>query len=316
MSKAVTRSSKLVAKVTADKSTKSATERALEYVRKAPRLQIQDLRDNPGARTSGRQVSKGHNQAGHTIGELERARKPPLGWVWGDFYAPWQRRFPGERHFNGDVNIRREYTPLSLLELQRIIDLGYLDTTKLIDICALCSTKLMQVKPEWRQFGINLTDQGSEIFAAKINLEVQWASLTCIAAVEKAGGRIRTAYYDLESLKAAVDPEKWFSTGQPIPPRKYPPHSVMNYYTNPNYRGYLADEESIENSEERLAQIVGYERKQAEEVNNEQKKPSQVFLGLESGSIVSLADEKVFEPTHPSLVDYYRPEEPLSDHLR
>uniref|UniRef100_A0A915ETJ5 Large ribosomal subunit protein uL15m n=1 Tax=Ditylenchus dipsaci TaxID=166011 RepID=A0A915ETJ5_9BILA len=194
-----------------------------------------------GARTSGKQVTKGHNQAGHTIGELERARKPPLGWVWGDFYGPWHRAFPCDRHFNGDVNIRREYTPLSLLELQRIIDLGYLDTTKLIDICALCSTKLVQVKPEWRQFGISLTDEGSEIFAAKINLEVQWASMTCIAAVEKAGGRIRTAYYDLESLKAAVDPEKWFSTGQPIPPRKMPPHSVMDYYTNPNYRGYLAD---------------------------------------------------------------------------
>lgn len=44
-----------------------------------------------------------HNQAGHTIGELQHAAKPPLGWIWGNFYQPWQRLFPGEEHFNGDI---------------------------------------------------------------------------------------------------------------------------------------------------------------------------------------------------------------------
>lgn len=46
-----------------------------------------------------------------------------------------------------------------------------------------------------------------------MNLEVQWASQTAIAAVEKAGGRIRTAYYDAAALEAAIDPEKWFLLG-------------------------------------------------------------------------------------------------------
>ncbi|KAI1724754.1 phosphoinositide 3-kinase family, accessory domain (PIK domain) domain-containing protein [Ditylenchus destructor] len=296
---------------------KSSSERALDYVSKASRVKLHDLRDNPGARVDGRQVSKAHNQAGHTLGELERAAKPPLGWIWGNFYLPWQRKFPGEKHFNGDVNLRREYIPLSLLELQRMIDLGYLDSGKLIDICALCSTNLIKVKPELRQFGIHLTDEGSEIFAAKINLEVQWASVTSIAAVEKAGGRIRTAYYDLASLKAAVNAEKWFQTGQPIPARKYPPHSLMHYYTNPVYRGYLSDNEMMETSAHRLAEIVGYEWKPPkDDVNHEEKKPTQVFLGLDAGSLVSLADEKVYEPSHASVLEYYRPEEPLADHLR
>lgn len=44
-----------------------------------------------------------HNQAGHTIGELQHAAKPPLGWIWGNFYQPWERLFPGEEHFNGDI---------------------------------------------------------------------------------------------------------------------------------------------------------------------------------------------------------------------
>lgn len=100
-----------------------------------------------------------HNQAGHTIGQLERAAKPPIGWIWGDFFRPWHRMFPGEKHFNGDINLRREYTPVSLLELQRLIDLDWLDTSRLIDVTQLCSTYLIRVRPEWRQFGIHLTDE-------------------------------------------------------------------------------------------------------------------------------------------------------------
>ena len=39
------------AKTQLQKSVKSSTEKALEYVEKAPRIKLQDLRDNPGART-------------------------------------------------------------------------------------------------------------------------------------------------------------------------------------------------------------------------------------------------------------------------
>lgn len=43
-----------------------------------------------------------------------------------------------------------------------------------------------------------------------MDLEVQWASQRTIAAVERAGGRIRTAYYDPKSLEAAIDAKKWY----------------------------------------------------------------------------------------------------------
>lgn len=58
--------------------------------------------------------------------------------------------------------------------------------------------------------------QGADCFMAVVNLEVQWASETAIAAVEKAGGSIRIAYYDAAALEAAVDPEKWFLSGTKI----------------------------------------------------------------------------------------------------
>ncbi|VDM95185.1 unnamed protein product [Thelazia callipaeda] len=289
----------------ASKVIKSARERALRYVKSASRLQKQDLRDNPGARTQGRQVmSSLHNQAGHTIGELQHAAKPPLGWIWGNFYLPWQRLFPGEEHFNGDINLRREYPPLSLIELQRLIDLGWLDTSSLIDITALCNTQRYQCKPSLRQFGVQLTDQGADCFVSAINLEVQWASETAIAAVERAGGRIRVAYYDAAALEAAVDPEKWFLSGKPVPRRKAPPQNLLSYYTDARRRGYLADASDLDKAEEDLAQIMGYERKPAQD-SWEEKRPDQLFLGIPSGSILSLKDRKCFAPLHPVLRKYY-----------
>ena len=47
----------------------------------------------------------------------------------------------------------------------------------------------------------------------QVNLEVQWASEQAIMAVERAGGRITTAYFDLHSVIALRDPLKFFQTG-------------------------------------------------------------------------------------------------------
>lgn len=91
--------------------------------------------------------------------------------------------------------------------------------------------------------------------------------------------------------------------GKPVPRRKLPPESLISYYTNPRKRGYLADDEALSKAEEELGQLMGYSRKCA--VAGENKKPDQVFLGIPSGSIVSLVDRKIFLPTHPSHRKYY-----------
>jgi len=54
---------------------------------------------------------------------------------------------------------RKEYVPLSLLQLQRMIDLGRVDVNRPIDITALCNSQLIKVDRELNQYGIHLTDE-------------------------------------------------------------------------------------------------------------------------------------------------------------
>lgn len=94
-----------------------------------------------------------------------------------------------------------------------MIDTGRLDTSKPIDLATLCNTKLYGFLPMENQWGVQLTDEGLDNFKAKINIEVQYASEQVIAAIERNGGVITTAYYDPASLLALRDPMKFFAKG-------------------------------------------------------------------------------------------------------
>lgn len=284
---------------------KSAAERALSIVENSSRVRIQDLRDNIGARTSGRQVRKSANQGGHTRGALQHAAKPPLGWIWGNFFSPWQRLFPGEKHFNANINTRREYIPLSLVELSRLIDLGWVNPLFPIDAAVLFATRKFVVQSMSRQYGFYLTAEGADDFTHKIDIEVQYASRTAISAVERAGGRIRVAYYDSSTLQAAMDPRAWFKSGKPVPARKAPPPSLLEYYSDASNRGYLAKSAELAEARKRLALVMGYDLPEKEICLGE-KGPTQVFYGIPPGAVVSLADKKVFLPSHPVVKDYYQ----------
>ena len=97
---------------------------------------------------------------------------------------------------------------------------------------------------------------------AKVNIEVQWADEQTIAAVERNGGRITTAYYDLNSVVALSAPIKFFKSGIPIPRRLTPPANLLHFYIDPTNRGYLADPELVEQDRKVLAQKYGYELSQ------------------------------------------------------
>lgn len=150
-------------------------------------------------------------------------------------------------------SLRRQYPPITLVQLQTLIDTNRVDATRPIDIAQLCATGLLDLKPDQKQFGFQLTDEGADLFKSKINIEVQHASEHVIAIIEKNGGTIKTAYYDPHSLHALKNPRKWFEKSVPIPKRQLPPQDAIEYYTNPQNRGYLANPEAI--SHDRLVSI-------------------------------------------------------------
>lgn len=164
--------------------------------------------------------------------------------------------------------------------------------------------------PEQKEYGINLTDEGADLFAAKINIEVQWASEQVIAAIEKNGGVITTAYFDPHSLLILKNPMRFFETGQSIPRRMVPPLDAIEYYSSAEFRGYLADPEKISEERLKLAQKYGYKLPELEKDPNypifcEKKDPRQIFYGLEPGWVVNLKDSSILKPKDEELLKYF-----------
>ena len=56
-------------------------------------------------------------------------------------------------------SIRRQYPPVTLLELQRLIDLNRVDTSRPVDVTSICNTGLFKFDVSKNHFGVNLTDE-------------------------------------------------------------------------------------------------------------------------------------------------------------
>lgn len=111
---------------------------------------------------------------------------------------------------------RRQYPPLTLYQLQLLIDSGKIDPSEPIDLTAICNSNEYRIDPYLNHYGVQLVDEGADFFKAKVNIEVQHAKETVIAAVERNGGTITTAYYDIKSVIALVDPLKFFKEGKKL----------------------------------------------------------------------------------------------------
>ncbi|CAD0196098.1 unnamed protein product [Chrysodeixis includens] len=286
------------------------TEKSLSMLRSLPRISLQNIRDNPNSKLKNKRGRGQHGGDKHGAGNKgsgQRQNFMRLGYETGN--NPFYLRIPQEHYYRGH-HLRREYPPLTLHNLQKIIDKDCVDTSKPIDIASLIRSGFYNFSPDLKQFGINLTDEGADIFAAKINIEVQWASEQVIAAIEKNGGVITTAYYDPHSLLLLKNPKKFFESGQAIPRRMIPPSDLIEYYTSAKSRGYLADPEEISKERVKLAQKYGYTLPNIEKDSDytmlsERKDPRQIFYGLEPGWVVNLKDECILKPKDQELLSYY-----------
>nr|CAG4636049.1 EOG090X03LH [Eubosmina coregoni]SVE69706.1 EOG090X03LH [Eubosmina coregoni] len=244
----------------------AGAEKALTMLGELPRISLANLKSNPKAfkqtkRGRGQHGGKKHGAGNKGSGQRQNFMR--LGYETGN--NPFYLRVPKEPYYKGHQ----------------------VDITKPIDLAALCNTKLFKLVPTDCEYGFQLTDEGLDNFKAKINIEVQWAPEQVIAAIERNGGVITTAYYDPHSLLAIRDAMKFFARGVPIPKRQMPPEDAIEYYTDPKNRGYLADPDLVAEERFKLAQKYGYILPDLQEADAdslammlERKDPRQIFYGL------------------------------------
>lgn len=293
----------------------ASIENALSMLRRLPRValnNIKDLREAALARKKKKELPRGKDAnyklgADHK-GAAQRMSRPRLGFTYG---GQNYLKIPKEYYYSG-YHLKRQYVPLSLFQLQRMIDLGRVNPNEPIDLTTLCNTRLVTVDPGKREFGIHLTDEGVDVFKAKVNIEVQWVlSELVIAAVERNGGMITTKFYDKDCVAAMADTKKFFARGLPVPKNETPPLNAIEFYTSAQNRGYLANPEQIRNERFKLAQKYGYQlndysKDSLKDLFAMRKDPRQIWYGLEPGWLINLKDKLVLKPADKEWTDYYK----------
>ncbi|KAM8967328.1 large ribosomal subunit protein uL15m [Pelodytes ibericus] len=282
-----------------------------ELLKNLPRVTLANLRPNPGARKREKQRGRGahggnRSGRGHK-GQKQRGNRPRLGFEGGQ--TPFYLVIP-KYTFNEGHSFRRQYQPLSLNRLQYLIDLGRVDPTQPIDLTQIVNGRGVTIQPLKRDYGVQLVEEGANIFSAKVNIEVQWASELAVAAVEKNGGVITTGFYDPRSLDILCKPVPFFMRGKPIPKRMLPPEDLVKYYTSAENRGYLADPKEILEARKQLAKKYGYvlpdiTKDELYQMLCTRKDPRQIFFGLAPGWIVNMSEKKILKPTDEQLLKYY-----------
>ncbi|KAG1927011.1 50S ribosomal protein L15 [Pimephales promelas] len=290
---------------------KTTAGKTIDIVKNLPRITLANLRPNPGAKKDekrrGRGLHGGNRSGRGHKGERQRGNRPRLGFEGGQ--TPFYLIIP-KYGYNADHSRRPQYPPLTLRRLQYLIDLGRIDPTLPIDLTQLVNARGVTIQPLKRDHGVQLTDEGADIFCATVNLEVQVASEKAIAAVERNGGVITTSYYDPRSLQVLIKPVPFLMSGEPIPKRLLPGEDLLPYYTDASNRGYLSDPAQVRAARVRLAQKYGYRlpdvgADERFEMLAQRKDPRQIFFGLDPGWVVNMADKKILKPTDDRVLRYY-----------
>jgi large subunit ribosomal protein L15 len=160
-------------------------------------MQLNDLRDNAGARKKRMCVGRGIGCGkGKTCGRGVKGQKARTGVSIGGFEGgqmPLSRRLPKR----GFKNIfAKDYAAVNLGRLQQAVDDGRLDAKKPITSEILIATGVASKARD----GVRIIGKG--VLKAKVELTVAGASKSAIAAVEKVGGKV-TVTIQAKEEKAA-----------------------------------------------------------------------------------------------------------------
>ena len=148
-------------------------------------VKLNELAPAPGSRRPKKRVGRGMGSGtGKTAGKGHKGQKARAGGrnpIFEGGQMPIYRRLP-KRGFKNPF--RKVYVPLNLDRLQAAVDAGRLDPAQPVNLQALRDAGLVSK----RRDGVRLLARGE--LSTALTIEVDRASRTAIAAVEKAGGRL------------------------------------------------------------------------------------------------------------------------------
>jgi large subunit ribosomal protein L15 len=151
-------------------------------------MKLNEIRDNPGARLKSKRLGRGIGSGkGKTSGKGVKGQKAREGVALNGFEGgqlPIYRRLP-KRGFK-NVN-RKEYAPLNLARLEAACEAGKVDGTKTVTESVLREAGLVRLG---KVDGVRLLAKGT--ISRALTIEVSGASAAAIAAVEQAGGTVKT----------------------------------------------------------------------------------------------------------------------------
>ena len=150
-------------------------------------MKLNELSDIPGARQAPKRVGRGIGSGtAKTSGRGHKGQKSRSGVAIKGFEGgqmPIYRRLP-KRGFTNH-RFAKTYEVVNLDRLQQAIDEGRIDAKKPVDRAALMAAGLVRKQ---RDDGVRLLGRGE--LKAKLDITVDGASRTAIAAVEKTGGTL------------------------------------------------------------------------------------------------------------------------------
>jgi large subunit ribosomal protein L15 len=151
-------------------------------------MKLNEIRDNPGARLKSKRLGRGIGSGkGKTSGKGVKGQKAREGVSLNGFEGgqlPIYRRLP-KRGFN---NIhRKEYAVLNLGALEAACESGKLDAKQPITEAMLAEAGVVHLS---KLNGVRLLAKGT--ITRAVTIEVSGASAAAVAAVEQAGGSVKT----------------------------------------------------------------------------------------------------------------------------
>jgi large subunit ribosomal protein L15 len=151
-------------------------------------MKLNEIRDNPGARLKSKRLGRGIGSGkGKTSGKGVKGQKARTGVSLNGFEGgqmPIYRRLPKR----GFTNIhRKEYAALNLGALEAAFESGKLDAKLPVTEAVLAQAGLVRLA---KVSGVRLLAKGT--ITRAVTIEVSGASAAAVAAIEQAGGSVKT----------------------------------------------------------------------------------------------------------------------------